>query len=49
MSHLVNLERFGFTEEDMKVIIEYLAIDRDLNKELIQKTLKLGAYIKSVK
>lgn len=46
MSHLVNLERLDFTERDIKTIIGYLAIDKEMNKNLIQKTLKFGAYVK---
>lgn len=46
MSLLVNLSRFGFTEEDIKIIIEYLAINPKLNKDLIQKTIKFGNCVK---
>ena len=43
---IVNINIFGFTEKDIKIVVEYLAINKELNKELIKKTLKFGNYIK---
>lgn len=43
---IVNINIFGFTEKDVKIVVEYLAINRELNKELIKKMLKFGNYIK---
>lgn len=43
---IVNINIFGFTEENIKIIVEYLAINPKLNKDLIDKILKFGNYIK---
>lgn len=48
-SVLVNLDQFGITEKDVKIIVEYLVINQDLNIELIRKIIKLGNYIKKIK
>ena len=48
MPTLVNLKQFGIEEGDLKVIISYLAIDENKNKDLITKLLKLGRYIKII-
>lgn len=49
MSHLTNLDRFGFSENDIKIIVGYLAINPEMNKKLIEKTIKFGNYMKKVK
>ena len=43
---IVNINIFGFTEKDIKIVVEYLAINPKLNKDLIDKMLKFGNYIK---
>ena len=46
-SQLINLDRIGFTPGEIKTTISYLAIDPKVNKELIQKFMKLARYIKN--
>lgn len=46
MSFLTNLGQFHITEKEIKTIVEYLAIDSDLNQKLIGKIIKLGNCIK---
>ena len=43
---IVNINIFGFTEKDIKIVVEYLAINPKLNKDLIDKMLKFGNYMK---
>lgn len=48
MTELTNIAKFRFTEKDVKIIVEYLVIDSKMNKELIQKVIKFGNYIKKI-
>ena len=43
---IVNINIFGFEEEEIKQLVGVLYENKERNKELIKKLIKFGNYIK---
>ncbi len=44
-SKFTNLKIFGFTGDEIKILVEYCMINQEMNSELIKKLVKFGNYL----